>query len=398
MASDPSPTTRVKLTRTVEGARGFARRAWGRWWVKALVGLIGLGLLAVFVLWLTVIRGLPSVDALKTYEPPLPTNVRGADGVPIRSYARERRVELSYAEYPPLMVQAFLSAEDKNFFSHHGLDYAGLARAAYQGVTTGKTPRGTSTITQQVVKNLLVGNEASYTRKLREAILAYKIENTLTKQQILELYLNQIALGRNAFGVEAAAHAYFDKELPELDLAQYAYLAILPKGPSNYDPFRHAERAKDRRHYVLTEMLQNGYIDRAQFAAADAEPIGAVLRRTPKFESVGGYFVEEVRRELIDRFGETARDGPYSVYEGGLWVRSSLDTRLQGFATQALRDGLVRLDAGRGWNGAIKNVAIEAGDDGEVKWQQALLNTNIALDYKDWVAAIVIAPSGNGFS
>jgi len=398
MASDPSPTTRVKLTRTVEGARGFARRAWGRWWVKALVGLIGLGLLAVFVLWLTVIRGLPSVDALKTYEPPLPTNVRGADGVPIRSYARERRVELSYAEYPPLMVQAFLSAEDKNFFSHHGLDYAGLARAAYQGVTTGKTPRGTSTITQQVVKNLLVGNEASYTRKLREAILAYKIENTLTKQQILELYLNQIALGRNAFGVEAAAHAYFDKELPELDLAQYAYLAILPKGPSNYDPFRHAERAKDRRHYVLTEMLQNGYIDRAQFAAADAEPIGAVLRRTPKFESVGGYFVEEVRRELIDRFGETARDGPYSVYEGGLWVRSSLDTRLQGFATQALRDGLVRFDAGRGWNGAIKNVAIEAGDDGEVKWQQALLNTNIALDYKDWVAAIVIAPSGNGFS
>ena len=398
MASDPPSTTRFTLTRDIDGFRGAARRAWGRWWVKALAALAALAVVGVAILWLAVLRDLPSVDALKTYEPPLPTNVRGGDGVPIRSYARERRVELSYAEYPPLMVQAFLSAEDKNFFNHHGLDYGGLVRAAYQGVVHGKTPRGTSTITQQVVKNLLVGNEASYTRKIREAILAYKIENTLTKPQILELYLNQIALGRNAFGVEAAAHAYFDKELPDLDLAQFAYLAILPKGPSNYDPFRHTDRAIERRHYVLSEMLQNGYIDRAQYAAADAEPIGAVLRRTPKFESVGGYFVEEVRRELIDRFGETARDGPYSVYEGGLWVRSSLDTRLQELATEALRDGLVRFDAGRGWNGPLRHVDLEAGDDGEVKWQQALLNTNIALDYKDWRAAIAISPSSDGWS
>lgn len=401
MASDPSPTTRsspVRSTATSDGARGTLKRAWRHWWAKALAAMVALGLIAMIVLWLTVIRGLPSVDTLKTYEPPLPTNVRGADGVPIRSYARERRVELSYAEYPPLMVQAFLSAEDKNFFSHHGLDYGGLVRAAYQGVVHGKTPRGTSTITQQVVKNLLVGNEASYTRKLREAILAYKIENALTKQQILELYLNQIALGRNAFGVEAAAHAYFDKELPELDLAQYAYLAILPKGPSNYDPFRHADRAKERRRYVLSEMEQNGYITRAQYAAADAEPIGAVLRRTPKFESVGGYFVEEVRRELINRFGETARDGPYSVYEGGLWVRSSLDTRLQDLATEALRDGLVRFDAGRGWNGPMRHVDIDTSDDGALKWQQALLNTNVALDYKDWRAAIAIASDSGGWS
>jgi penicillin-binding protein 1A len=398
MASDPPSTTRFKLTRDVEGVRGAVSRAWGKRWVKLLAALFGLGVIALIVLYFTIIRGLPSVDALKTYEPPLPTNVRGSDGVPIQSYARERRVELSFAEYPPLLVGAFLSAEDKNFFSHHGLDYGGLVRAAYQGVVHGTTPRGTSTITQQVVKNLLVGNEASYTRKAREAILAYKIENTLTKQQILELYLNQIALGRNAFGVEAAAHAYFDKELLELDLAQYAYLAILPKGPSNYDPFRHTQRALERRRYVLREMVQNGYITQAQFAAADAEPIGAVLRRTPKYESIGGYFVEEVRRELIDRFGETARDGPYSVYEGGLWVRSSLDTRLQGLATEALRDGLVRFDAGRGWNGPMRHVDLDTNDAGEVKWQQALLNTNIALDYRDWRAAIVIAPVGGGFS
>ena len=274
-----------------------------------VVAALGIAL-AYALLWLLVIRSLPSVDGLRAYEPPLPTNVRGNDGAPIHSYARERRVELSYAEYPPLMVDAFLSAEDKNFFEHHGVDYGGVARAAYQGIVHGSTPRGTSTITQQVAKNLLVGNEASYSRKLKEAILAYKIENALTKQQILELYLNQIALGRNAFGVEAASHAYFDKELPELDLAQYAYLAILPKGPSNYDPFRHTDRALERRHYVLAEMLKNGFINQVQYAQADAEPIGAVLRQTPKFEAVGGYFIEEVRRQLIDKFGETANDGP----------------------------------------------------------------------------------------
>ena len=399
MASDPPSATRFTLHRDAAGWRAAVARAWARRWVKAPAVLAGLAVLAYAVLWVTVIRDLPSVDRLRAYEPPLPTNVRGIDGVPVQSYARERRVELSYAEYPPLMVRAFLAAEDKNFFQHHGLDYGGLVRAAWQGVAHGSTPRGTSTITQQVAKNLLVGNEASYSRKLKEAILAWKIENSLTKQQILELYLNQIALGRNAFGVEAASHAYFDKELPELDIAQYAYLAILPKGPSNYDPFRHTGRALERRHYVLSEMLKNGFIDQAQYAQAEAEPIGAVLRRTPKFEAQGGYFVEEVRRQLIDRFGETADGGrqPFSVYEGGLWVRTSLDTRLQDLAAQALRDGLLRYDAGRGWAGPIRHVEI-----GDSNWQQALLNTNVGLDYKDWRAAIVTAKdagaAGLGFA
>ncbi|MCE3519304.1 transglycosylase domain-containing protein, partial [Escherichia coli] len=170
-----------------------------------------------------------------------------------------RRVELSYAEYPPLLVRAFLAAEDKTFFEHHGVDYPGLAGAVVDYARkfgTGKRARGGSTITQQVAKNLLIGNEYSPTRKLKEAILAFRIEDTLQKPQILELYLNQIALGRNAFGVEAASHAYFDKELPELDLAQLAYLAILPKGPSNYDPVRHPDRALARRNWVLGEMLK----------------------------------------------------------------------------------------------------------------------------------------------
>ena len=365
------------------------RRLWSRWWVKALAALALLAAIGAGVFWLVFMRDLPSVDALKAYEPPLPTHVRGIDGTPIQSYARERRVELSYNEYPPLLVRAFLAAEDKSFFEHGGVDYPGLAGAVLdyaKKMGSGRRARGGSTITQQVAKNLLIGNAYSPTRKIREAILAYKIEATLTKPQILELYLNQIALGRNAFGVEAAAHAYFDKELNELTLGQMAYLAVLPKGPSNYDPIRHPDRALERRAYVLREMLSNNFITRAQYDAAMAEPLGTVLRRTPKYAQVGGYFVEEVRRQLIKQFGENAQSGPHSVYEGGLWVRTSYDKRLQDLATEALRDGLVRFEGGRGWSGPIRHVDLD-GDN----WQQALLNTNIGLDYRDWRAAIVTA-------
>ncbi len=401
MASDPSPAPTETIRRPIAGLRGALSRAWARRWVKALLALAVLGAIALFGFWLLVVRDLPSVDTLRTYEPPLPTNVRGIDGAPLHSYARERRVELSYAEYPPLLVRAFLAAEDKTFFEHHGVDYPGLGGAVIDYVAkfgTGKRAKGGSTITQQVAKNLLIGNEYSPTRKLKEAILAYKIEDTLAKPQILELYLNQIALGRNAFGVEAASHAYFDKELGDLTLAQLAYLAILPKGPSNYDPVRHPDRALARRDYVLREMLKNGFITQAQHDQASAEPLGTVLRRTPTFESVGGYFVEEVRRQLLEKFGENAKDGPYSVYSGGLWVRTSLDTRLQDLAQRALRDGLMRFDRGRGWNGPIRHVDMPTDDNGVVNWLQPLLNTNIGLDYQDWVAAIVIARDGGDWS
>lgn len=396
MASDPPRSSRFTAFRDAGGVRGLVRRAWGRWWVKGLAILAVLAVIGYGVLWATVLRQLPSVDQLRTYEPPLPTNVRGADGAPIQSYARERRVELSYAEYPPMLVRAFLAAEDKTFFEHHGVDYPGLGGAVIDYVRkfgSGRRAKGGSTITQQVAKNLLIGNEYSPTRKFKEAILAYRIEDTLTKPQILELYLNQIALGRNAFGVEAASHAYFDKELNELDLAQLAYLAILPKGPSNYDPVRHADRAMTRRNYVLGEMLKNGFITQAQHDQAVAEPLGTILRRTPKYERVGGYFVEEVRRQLIDKFGETERNGPFSVYAGGLWVRTSLDTRLQDLAAQALRDGLLRYDSGRGWSGPLRHVDLDDADS----WLQPLLNTNIGLDYKDWRAAIVIARDGDAW-
>ncbi|OYY91782.1 MAG: penicillin-binding protein [Sphingomonas sp. 28-66-16] len=398
-------TVNFRIRREVSGVRGFVERAWARWWVKVLAVLAVLGAIAMAVLWVIFARDLPSVDGLRAYEPPLPTNVRAIDGTPIHSYASERRVELSYDEYPPLLVRAFLAAEDKTFFEHHGVDYPGTIGAVidyFSKMGTGRRAKGGSTITQQVAKNLLIGNSYSPARKIREAILAYRIEDSLTKQQILELYLNQIPLGRNAFGVEAASHAYFDKELDELTLGQLAYLAILPKGPANYDPFRNTARALERRNYVLREMVKNGFISDAQFAQASAEPIGAVARQTPKFERVGGYFVEEVRRELIDKFGENEKAGPYSVYSGGLWVRTSFDARLQEYAQQALRDGLLRYDRGRGWDGPIKHLDlagpppsadddVEADDPGPSKgWLQALLNTNIGLDYQDWRAAIVI--------
>lgn len=396
-ASDSS--VNFRLHRETNRLRAGVRWVWARWWGKLLAVLAALAAIAYALVWVLVARDLPSVDKLRTYEPPLPTNVRSVEGMPIHSYARERRVELSYDEYPPLLVRAFLAAEDKSFFEHHGVDYPGVAGAVIDYVSklgTGKRAKGGSTITQQVAKNLLVGNEYSPVRKLREAILAYRIEDTLTKQQILELYLNQIPLGRNAFGVAAASHAYFDKELSELTLGQFAFLAILPKGPSLFDPFRNTERALGRRNYVLREMLKNRFINQAQFDQANAEPIGAVLRQTPKFERVGGYFVEEVRRELIDKFGESERDGPYSVYSGGLWVRTSYDPQLQQYAQKALREGLLRYDRGRGWNGPLGHVDLPAGASAESGgWLQPFLNTNIGLDYEDWRAAIVIALGDN---
>ena len=394
----PHSSVSFRLRRDVDTLRELLKSVWQRWWVKLLALFGALMLLAYALVWVLFARDLPSVDGLRAYEPPLPTNVRAIDGTPVHSYARERRIELSYAEYPPLLIRAFLAAEDKTFFDHGGVDYPGLAGAVIDYVSkigSGKRAKGGSTITQQVAKNLLIGNVYSPSRKIKEAILAYRIEDSLSKEQILELYLNQIPLGRNAFGVEAASHAYFDKELKELTLGQLAYLAILPKGPANYDPFRNTQRALDRRGYVLREMVRNSFITQAQFDLAAAEPLNAVQRQTPKFERVGGYFVEEVRRELIEKFGESQKDGPFSVYSGGLWVRTSFDPRLQQFAQKALRDGLLRYDRGRGWDGPLGHVDFVNPGGVQPTWLQLFLNTNIGLDYEDWRAAIVIARDGD---
>ncbi|MEO5810238.1 MAG: transglycosylase domain-containing protein, partial [Sphingomicrobium sp.] len=235
------------------------------------------GFILFAAVWVYFAHGLPSSESLLAYQPPLPSNVRGYDGNPIGSYARERRVELAYDEYPPLVVNAFISAEDKTFFTHGGLDYTGLGGAVLDYTkksVSGGRARGGSTITQQVAKYLLQDNSYAVTRKIREAILAFRLESTLSKQQILELYLNQIFLGRNAYGVQAAARAYFDKDVSELTLPEAAYLAVLPKAPSNYDPVRATQRALDRRNYVLREMAKNDFITEAQRAEAATTSLG----------------------------------------------------------------------------------------------------------------------------
>jgi penicillin-binding protein 1A len=390
MAGSDESGLRLRLTRDVQGVRGFAGRAWQRWWVRWIVYLGGVGLIAAIGLYIAVSRDMPSIDKLRTYQPPLPTNVRGIDGEPIQSYARERRVELSYPEFPPLLVRAYLAAEDRTFFEHGGVDYPGIVSALITNFRNDGRPVGASTITQQVAKNLLLTNEVSYVRKAREALLAYRIEDALSKEQILELYLNQIFLGRNAYGVQAAARAYFGKDLKDLSLGQFAYLAILPKGPANYTPERNMDRALARRNWALGEMLRNDFITEAQHAAAVAEPLGTVPNFQRAEANVGGYFVEEVRRQLIEKFGENAEDGPYSVYAGGLWVRTSYDQRLQGFTEEALRDALVRYERGRGWSGPVREIE----DLGE-NWQRQLAALSLGAGYPDWKIAVVLSKSGS---
>ncbi|HLZ78756.1 MAG TPA: PBP1A family penicillin-binding protein [Sphingomonas sp.] len=379
---------RVRIRRT-EGARW--RELLASRWAKAACALLALVLVAWLAIWLIFARDLPSPDKLLTYEPPLPTNLRGVDGGPVYTFARERRIQLSYAEFPPLLVDAFVSAEDKSFFSHHGIDVGGLASAVFDYARkygSRERARGGSTITQQVAKNLLTGNEYSVKRKVREAILAIRIENTLSKHQIMELYLNQIFLGRNAYGVEAAAQGYFGKDVKDLTLPEMAYLAILPKAPSNYTPEHDADRALARRSYVLREMAKNGYISEAQRATAEAAPLGAIQRAAVKQDMAPGYFVEEVRRELIAKFGENEGDGPYSVYAGGLWVRTSFDPEKQAAAEKALRDGLVRYDLGKGWSGPMRHIEVGEG------WQGRLLAASIGTGYSDWKAAVVLSKGG----
>lgn len=386
-----SSSLKLRLRRDTNAAVALYKDYWRHRWFRLANYALGGGLLFFALIWLIFASNLPSVDRLQTYEPPLPTYVRSIDGTPVHSYARERRVQLRYDEYPPMLVRAFLAAEDRTFFEHGGIDYPGIATAMVTNLTTSGRPVGASTITQQVAKNLLLTNEVSYTRKIRELFLARRIEGALTKQQILEIYLNQIALGRNSFGVQAAARAYFGKDVGELALHEAAYLAILPKGPSNYRPERFYDRAISRRNWALNEMLENDFIDQAQYNAAKAMPLGTIPRAPAFKELVGGYYVEEVRRQLIDRFGEASDGGrnPYSVYEGGLWVRTSLDPAMQSYAEAALRDGLVRYDRGKGWSGPIKEL------DASGNWSQTLAGANLGAGYPDWRVAMVLDKSGN---
>jgi penicillin-binding protein 1A len=365
----------------------FARK-----WVRRLSwGAVAAVLFGALV-FIYFAMGLPSSEKLLAYQPPLPSNVRGYDGNPVQTFARERRVELAYDEYPPLVVNAFVSAEDKTFFSHGGIDYPGLIGAVFDYTrksVSGGRAKGGSTITQQVAKYLLQDDKYAISRKIREAILAFRLEDTLSKQQILELYLNSIFLGRNAYGVQAASRAYFDKDVADLTLPEAAYLAVLPKAPSNYDPVRATAKALARRNYVLNEMAKNGYISSDQRDVAEATPLGTIrYGSNAKFREQGGYYMEEVRRDLLKKFGEEAEDGPNSVYSGGLWVRTSMVPKMQDASAEALREGLAKFDGGRGWRDT--GLSIDVNGD----WQTQLRVTPLGTGFPDWKKAVVLDKAG----
>src|SRR3954462_14595882 len=366
---------------------------WGRKWVRGAAWVFAAFFTLFAAMWIYFASGLPSSEKLLAYQPDLPTNIRGYDGTLVQPFARERRGELSFDENPPLLGPAFLWAEDKDFFSHHGIDVPGLIGAvadySVKSVIGGGRAKGGSTITQQVAKYLLKDSSYNVGRKAREAILAFRLESTLSKQQILELYLNSIFLGRNAYGVQAAARAYFVKDVNELTLPEAAYLAVLPKAPANYDPTRATQKALDRRNYVLREMYRNGYVTEDQWHSAAAQPLGTIrYGSSEKFRQQGGYFMEEVRRELIRQFGEDSKDGPNSLYSGGLWVRSSMNPVYQDAAAQALRDGLVRFNGGSGWKDL--EMTIDISKD----WAGQLDRAPVGTGYVDWLKAVILSKSG----
>lgn len=351
--------------------------------IGAVFFLLVAGAVAWYVSGLA--EDLPDFEVLAKYEPPVMTRIHAADGQLVAEYAYERRLYLPIQAIPDRVKAAFLSSEDKNFYHHAGLDYYGIARAMIQNVQnygSGQRPIGASTITQQVAKNFLLTNEQSVDRKIKEAILSLRIEQAYNKDKILELYLNEIFLGLGAYGVAAAALEYFDKSVHELTLPEAAYLAALPKAPNNYHPFRHPERAIERRNWVIDRMVENGFVTLEEGATAKAAPIGVTQRRAMPHLFAADYFAEEVRRQLAQMFGEKA------LYEGGLSVRTSLDPKLQLMARKALMDGLVKFDRQRGWRGPVKHFEA-VGED----WGVTVAEVPALTDLIEWRLAIVL---GNG--
>ena len=315
------------------------------------LGLLGAGVGVGGVLWVfwEYGRDLPDYRQLAKYDPPVMTRVHAGNGALLAEYATEKRVFVPVTEMPEPLIDAFLSAEDKDFFNHPGVDAKALVRAVLTNIAnygSGRRLIGASTITQQVAKNFLLTNEVSYTRKIKEAILAIRMERAFTKEELLALYLNEIYLGMGSYGVAAAALNYFDKSLDNLSLAEMAYLAALPKAPNNYHPKRKYKAAMARRNWVLGQMRENGYITQNEMITAQAEPI-TVRPRSGVDGADAPYFAEEVRRQMVDRFGD---DG---FYTGGLSIRTTLDPDLQSKADRAVVEGLEALDKRQGWRGAL---------------------------------------------
>ncbi len=351
--------------------------------IGAFMALIAAGVAAIYLSSMN--EGLPDYTQLKRYEPPVMTRLHASDGQLVGEYAREKRLFLPIQLIPENVKQAFLSAEDKTFYEHPGLDIYGIGSAVLRNAENALSGSGSlvgaSTITQQVAKNFLLTNERSLERKAKEALLAIRIEQTFTKDQILELYLNEIYLGLGAYGVAAASLTYFDKPLAELSLEQVAYLAALPKAPNNYHPYRYTDAALERRNWVIDQMVANGYATPAEAEEAKAKDLGVVTRDRSASVFAADYFVEEVRRNLIDLYGEKG------LYEGGLSVRTTLDPKVQVMARSALHAGMLKYDQARGWRGPVATIDV-SGD-----WGPALAEVPALSDVPEWRLAVVLSAS-----
>ncbi|MBH5322751.1 penicillin-binding protein 1A [Aurantiacibacter sediminis] len=382
-----------RISRGGQGAWANITHAWRtRRWLRLLFYALGGGLLLAIIAYVWLAWDLPDAETLNDYEPNLPSVVRGIDGEIVHRYERERRIELDFRDMPDQLLNAYISAEDETFWSHNGIDAGGFIGAVIDYVSkigSGERAVGGSTITQQVAKNILVGNEYSVVRKLREMILATRIEGVLEKEEIITLYLNEIPLGRRSFGVQAASLAYFDKDVDELELHEMAYLAILPRAPEEYSRSANFGIARDRRNLVLSQMEDNGYITADEMRAAQNMPLGVVEGRRQSRSADAGYFLEEVRRQLITQFGEEAEDGRNSVYAGGLWVRTSLDPDLQDAARNSLRGALLRYHGNRGYTGPIATLN---PDNGSLTSQ--LASSYISINYEDWRIGVITATDG----
>jgi penicillin-binding protein 1A len=362
----------------------------------ALVAIVGVG-------WvIAVTQDLPSAKDLANYEPPITSRVHAGDGKLVAEFANQHRVYVPSDELPDQLVHAFISAEDKSFFEHSGVDYWGMVRGTLGNLVRGRRMTGGSTITQQVVKNMLVGSDRSIARKAREYILAGRLEKQFTKEQILELYMNEIYLGGSSYGVGAAALNYFGKSLSQLTLAECAMLASLPQRPSEVNPYNHPEAAVKRRNWVLERMAINGYVEKADAEKAKLEPLTTVARLDTDENQASAYYVEELRREILklgkdkklEGFG-TEKEATKAFYEGGLSIRSTLDTNLQLVAQTALRAGLESYDHRMGWRGPIGNAKTDGFEEELAAFRKTDAGKKkIAGAGNTWELAVVRSVSG----
>jgi len=397
LTAGPPPASRRRAK--AGAAKPARKRSPFRFLGRAVGAVAGLGVAASLVGGIYALHtynkyaaDLPNLDSLAHYQPKVMSRVYAGDSRLIAELATERRIYVPISAIPDMVKQAFLSAEDQKFWTHKGVDPLAMLRAAWYDValrSAGKRPIGASTITQQVAKNMLLSNEVSVARKVKEMILAVRIDQSLSKEHVLELYLNEIFLGLQSYGVAAAAQTYFNKGLDELTLPEAAFLAVLPKAPNNYNPFRYPEAAKARRDWVLDRMAEDRAITPDQAAAAKATPIQPAAFRRPEIVAGSDWFAEEVRRQVVDTLGADA------ATTGGLTIRTSMDPSLQAAADAALRKGLLAYDRSHGgWRGPVGH--IEGGANMRLGWSNRLAAMPRPPGLlPEWNLSVVLETSGD---